>query len=105
MKSREIHAQRPAGPLAGSETISFRRRSGTNTGSGITCAPGRTSFADRLPVGFEGYQPYTDEKIVNWKEANDDAGRIGGWREYAKEASESQTPDGAASGQSLEQTP
>ena len=44
---------------------------------------------------FEGYQPYTDEKIVNWKEANDTAGRIGGWREYAKEASEAQTPDGA----------
>ena len=36
---------------------------------------------------FEGYQPYTDEKIVNWKEANDTVGRIGGWREYAKEAS------------------
>ena len=44
---------------------------------------------------FEGYQPYTDEKIVNWKEANDNAGRIGGWREYAKEASESQKPEGA----------
>ena len=44
---------------------------------------------------FEGYQPYTDEKIGNWKEANDNAGRIGGWREYAKEASESQTPEGA----------
>ena len=45
---------------------------------------------------FEGYQPYTDEKIVNWKEANDNAGRIGGWREYAKEASESQKPEVAA---------
>lgn len=37
---------------------------------------------------LEGYQPYTDEKIVNWKEANNNAGRIGGWREYAKEASQ-----------------
>ena len=45
---------------------------------------------------LEGYQPYTEEKIVNWKEANDNAGRIGGWREYAKEASESQTPEVAA---------
>ena len=44
---------------------------------------------------LEGYQPYTDEKIVNWKEANDNTGRIGGWREYAKEASESQKPEGA----------
>ena len=23
---------------------------------------------------FKGYQAFTDEKIVNWKEANDDAG-------------------------------
>ena len=45
---------------------------------------------------LEGYQPYTDEKIVNWKEANDNTGRIGGWREYAKEASESQKPEVAA---------
>lgn len=37
---------------------------------------------------FEGYQPYTDEKIANWKESNDNTGRIGGWREYAKEASQ-----------------
>lgn len=41
---------------------------------------------------LEGYQPYTDEKIVNWKEANETAGRIGGWREYAKEAGESESP-------------
>ena len=45
---------------------------------------------------LEGYQPYTDEKIVNWKEANDNTGRIGGWREYAKEAGEAQTPEVAA---------
>ena len=45
---------------------------------------------------LEGYQPFTDEKIVDWKEANDNAGRIGGWREYAKEASDAQTPEVAA---------
>lgn len=45
---------------------------------------------------FEGYQPYTDEKTVNWKEANDSVGRIGGWREYAKEAREPSAPDAAA---------
>ena len=45
---------------------------------------------------LEGYQPYTDEKTVNWKEANDTTGRIGGWREYAKEARQAQTPDAAA---------
>ena len=45
---------------------------------------------------LEGYQSYTDEKVVDWKEANDNTGRIGGWREYAKEASESKTPEDAA---------
>ena len=36
---------------------------------------------------FEGYQPYTEEKTVNWKAANDTTAQIGGWRAYAKEAS------------------
>ena len=35
---------------------------------------------------FEGYKPYTDDKLLNWKEVNDTTGRIGGWRAYAKEA-------------------
>ena len=44
------------------------------------------------PVGFqsvlEGYKPYTDEKTVNWKAANDTTAQIGGWRAYAKEAAQ-----------------
>ncbi len=35
---------------------------------------------------FEGYQPYTDQPVGNWREANDAVGRAGGWREYAREA-------------------
>ena len=42
---------------------------------------------------MQGYKPYTDEKTVDWKQANDSTGKIGGWREYAKEA---QQPDSAA---------
>lgn len=45
---------------------------------------------------FEGYQRYSEEKIVNWKQANDTTGQIGGWRAYAKEASQDASPDGAA---------
>ena len=37
---------------------------------------------------FEGYQPFTDDKTVNWKEANDNVARIGGWRAYAKQSQE-----------------
>lgn len=35
---------------------------------------------------FESYKPYTDEPIGNWKAANEGVARIGGWREYAKQA-------------------
>lgn len=45
---------------------------------------------------FEGYKPYTDEKMLSWKEANDRVGGIGGWRVYAKEAQEPAAPGPAA---------
>jgi hypothetical protein len=37
---------------------------------------------------FEGYKPYTDEPLVPWKAANDKVREIGGWRAYARQASE-----------------
>ena len=40
---------------------------------------------------FEGYKPYTEEKTIDWKRANDNVGKIGGWREYAREASQPET--------------
>ena len=42
------------------------------------------------PSAFDGFKPYTDEPPGNWKAANDNVARIGGWREYAKQA---QQPD------------
>ena len=42
------------------------------------------------PSAFEGYKPYIDEPIGNWKAANENVAQIGGWREYAKQA---QQPD------------
>ena len=50
---------------------------------------------------FEGYQPHTDEKLLDWKQANDQVGQIGGWREYAKEASRADAPDSPSSGSVL----
>ena len=40
---------------------------------------------------FEGYKPYTEEKTIDWTRANDNVGKIGGWREYAREASQPET--------------
>ena len=45
---------------------------------------------------MEGYKPYTDEKIVDWKQANDSTGKIGGWREYPKEAQQPDAADASA---------
>lgn len=44
---------------------------------------------------LEGYRPYTDEKVVDWKVANDTTAQIGGWRAYAREASATDTPAAA----------
>lgn len=32
------------------------------------------------------YEPYSEQKLMPWREANDNVGRIGGWRVYAREA-------------------
>lgn len=42
---------------------------------------------------FDGYQPFTDEKLKSWKDSNDTVEKIGGWRAYAKEAAEPATAD------------
>jgi hypothetical protein len=43
---------------------------------------------------LHGYQPFADEKLAPWRESNDTVGRIGGWKAYAREASQ---PDEAPS--------
>lgn len=52
--------------------------------------PWPTSFRS----AFEGYRPFTEEKALSWKDANDTVGQIGGWRAYAREVQESNAADG-----------
>ena len=40
----------------------------------------------RYNSALQGYRAFTDDKPVPWKDANDTAARIGGWRAYAREA-------------------
>ena len=40
------------------------------------------------------YRRMSDETVGSWREANDNVGRIGGWRTYLREARQ---PDAAAS--------
>ncbi|TWO68009.1 hypothetical protein FN976_23980 [Caenimonas sedimenti] len=75
-------AQTPAAPPA--------RAAASAPVSQTQAAPGEYRSA------LEGYQPYSEGKMVPWKEANDTVGKIGGWRAYAKEAAERQAEQGHA---------
>lgn len=37
---------------------------------------------------FAGYRSFKDERVADWKNANDVVGQIGGWKVYAREASQ-----------------
>ena len=41
---------------------------------------------------FLDYRPLGEDKRTPWKAANDEVGKIGGWRVYAREASEPAPP-------------
>lgn len=64
----------------------------------VTPLPQGPSPESSAPVlyqsALEGYRPYSDEKVLSWKDSNDMVGKIGGWRVYAKEAQGAQ-PAGA----------
>ena len=69
--------------------------------------PAAGAASEASPPAFrsalDGYQPFSDEKVVPWRDANDNVGRIGGWRVYAREAQEGANgskaaPSGPATG-------
>ena len=49
-------------------------------------APPSAAAPAPFKSAFEGYRAYSDDKMTGWKAANDEVARIGGWREYAKQA-------------------
>ncbi len=46
---------------------------------------------------FARYRAFADEDVAAWRETNDTAARIGGWRAYAREASEPAAAAGTSS--------
>ncbi|TDP63102.1 hypothetical protein DES47_105102 [Roseateles toxinivorans] len=56
--------------------------------------PGAKVPALRYRSAFDGYRPNAEVEVGAWKDANDTVHRIGGWRAYAREASQA---DAAAS--------
>ena len=63
--------------------------------------PTTPRIVEAAPASFqsvlESYKPYTEEKTVNWKAANDTTAQIGGWRAYAKEAAQTSPAQNPAS--------
>lgn len=55
-------------------------------------APAAGEAAARAPTALsyksalEGYRPFTDDKPIPWKEANETVRQRGGWKAYAEEA-------------------
>ena len=35
---------------------------------------------------FDTYKPYSEQGVATWRDSNDTAARIGGWRAYARES-------------------
>lgn len=62
--------------------------------STVASAQSRADSADpeaQVPAAtyrspFADYRAFGDEPVGNWRAANDEVGRIGGWRAYAREA-------------------
>ena len=59
-------------------------------------APATAAAAPSWRSAFDGYQPFSDEKTLSWRQANDTVQGVGGWRAYAREAA--QPASAAASG-------
>lgn len=55
--------------------------------AGTILAP---SLSYRSPL--DGYRAFTEEEPIPWREANDTVGRIGGWREYARDSATPTAP-------------
>lgn len=63
----------------------------SNSKTAATAQAGPTALPYRSV--FDGYQPFTDEKVKSWKDSNNTVEKIGGWRAYAKEAAEPASTD------------
>ena len=64
-----------------------------NTISGVFATPDPANDKAVVPPAtyrspFHDYRGLGEDKLIPWKQANDEVGRIGGWRVYARESRE-----------------
>lgn len=73
--------------LAGAKTVS-------SDGTTAPDAAAPAAFQLQYLSVFTHYQSFREQPLLSWQETNDNAGKIGGWRFYARDA---QQPDNGAS--------
>lgn len=65
-------------------------------------APRSTLLQSPAPLSFQSvmkdYRPYSEQPVGSWAEANRTVAQIGGWRAYAREASQPESKGAPASG-------
>ena len=76
--------------LAGHANAQTKAPAASSTHAVVPPAPFKSAF--------EGYQAYSDDKMTSWKAANDEVARIGGWREYAKQAQQPENTPASKAG-------
>lgn len=62
--------------------------------SGVALPPVTLSYRS----AFTDYRAYSEQPLASWREANDKVDQIGGWRAYAREASQPEPVTAPASG-------
>jgi hypothetical protein len=75
--------------------LSVSSAHGQSTNGAVTTAPNGIASVNstfQFHSVFTHYLMFIEQPVLPWREANDAVGKIGGWRFYAKEASQ---PDAA----------
>ena len=73
LSSISLHAWAQTGPAAAGS-----RADPSDAGVPVARAVHQSSFA--------AYRGFADQEVKDWRESNDNVGRIGGWRAYARES-------------------
>ncbi|MDO9196116.1 hypothetical protein [Rhodoferax sp.] len=69
---------------------------GSATPDSKSAAPSSVTLSYRS--AFADYRAYSEQPVASWREANDKVDQIGGWRAYAREASQPEPVTAPASG-------
>jgi len=91
MGSHTLRWQFPAGLLLSVSLAHAQSNFGAVTAAPNITVPFSSTF--QYHSIFAQYQVFKEQSVLPWREANDDVGKIGGWRFYAKEASQPDATD------------